>query len=441
MAVNMTQLDPVRGSSTTSLLFPSTPLLSESDWYQREVSCLPRLTEEEEAVLLHDIHLAHQGGLSLHQAKAAKQRLIEGYLPRVVTLARQYDRHYRVVTFDDLVQEGGLALIQAIDKCATMPITKSLSAFVGTVVRSAFARAIATDAPIHMPNSTWHYIHQTGRAHEFAWMQTMRLDVARNADGETFADTLVAPSSAPTVDEQDQTEDEQRHRLARSLASLTKRQRQVLTLRYGLDPADARAQGTAETARLLGISPGSVYAAEQRTLVILRQMYQAERATASAPPAPPTDGCAQATPPPFASKDRLVSPRTQQYHQRQHQEQQARLDAAYHRLQEQGQPITSETLSAAAHADHRAACVFVKLHSKQSAKRARIRSTLPQQRLEEACAQMVEEGVCLSISGLKAAAHIGAPAARAFLWSRGAPPQKGGLRKRSHTLSNEMPQS
>ena len=168
-----------------------------------DIERLPRLTAEEEARLLHDLHLASQ-------AHAAKQRLIEGYLPRVVTLARQYDRQYRVVTFDDLVQEGSLALMGAIDKCATMPITKSLSAYVGTVVRSAFARAIATDAPIHMPNSTWHYIHNTGRAHEYAWMQTMRLDAARNADGETFAETLPAPALVLPAHEpeEEQTQDD-----------------------------------------------------------------------------------------------------------------------------------------------------------------------------------------------------------------------------------------
>ena len=399
-------------------------------YYYADFERLPRLTAEEEAQLLHDLYLAHQ-------AHTAKQRLIEGYLPRVVTLARQYDRQYRVVTFDDLVQEGSLALIGAIDKCATMPITKSLSAYIGTVVRSAFARAIACDAPIHMPNSTWHYIHNTGRAHEFAWMQTMLLDVARNADGETFADTLVAPPVS-LVDEQDQTEGEQRHRLVRFLASLTERQRQVLTLRYGLDSADAHAHGTAETARLLGIAPGSVYHAEKRALANLRELYRAEQAAASAPPTPPTDEREQGTPPPVARKSRPVSPRMQQYHQCQHQEQQARLEAAYQRLQEQGQPITSEKLSAAAHVDHRAACVFVKMYSPQSAERARIRSTPVQQRLEEGYAQMVARGECLSISGLKAAAHVGAPAVRTFLRSRGVPLQHGGPpRKGSPATSNE----
>jgi RNA polymerase sigma factor (sigma-70 family) len=340
--------------------------LSESNWYQREVGSLPGLREGEEAALLHDIRLAHQGGHAPPQARAAKERLIEGYLPRVVTLARHYDRQYRVVTFDDLVQEGSLALIGAIDKCATMPITKSLSAYVGTVVRSAFARAIAGDAPIHMPNSTWHYVHQTGRAHVCAWMQTLRLDVPRNAEGETFADILPAPSAASSADEQSQAQEEQRSQLIRLLAALTERQRGVLTLRYGLDPTDARAHGIAETARLLGIAKGSVYAAERRAIGILRRWCQAERAAASAAPDPLTDARAPATLPAVAPKDARVSARLQQYHQRRHQEQQARLEAAYQRLQAQGHPITAKAVSAAAHADRRAASVFVRLHCPQS---------------------------------------------------------------------------
>lgn len=111
------------------------------------------------------------------------------------------------------------------------------------------------------------------------------------------------------------------------------------------------------------------------------------------------------------------------------------MEAAYHRLQAQGQPITSEMLSAAAHADNRADGVFVRLHSKESEQRAQIRFTPQQQRLEEAYARMVGRGECLSISGLKAAAHIGTAPAWQFLRSRGVPLQKGGPRKnQSHAV-------
>src|SRR5713226_1581067 len=248
-------------------------------YYYADIERLPRLTAEEEAQLLHDLHLAAH-------APAAKARLIEGYLPRVLTLAKQYDRQYRVITFDDLVQEGSLALMGAIDKCAVMPITKSLSCYVGTVVRSAFARAIATDAPIHMPNSTWHYIHNTGRAQDYAWMQTMRLDAVRNADGETFAETLPAPALILPTGEQEQEQlqrDEQRRQLVPLLALLSERRRQVLTLRYGLDPADARAHSREETARLLGLSRGAVYDAEQRAIATLRHASETMAAVGSLP--------------------------------------------------------------------------------------------------------------------------------------------------------------
>ena len=393
---------------------------------------LPRLTAEEEAQLLHDLGLASQ-------TPAAKQRLIEGYLPRVLTLARQYDRQNRVITFDDLVQEGSLALIGAIDKCATMPIAKSLSAYVGTVVRSAFARAIATDAPIHMPNSTWHYIHNTGRAHEYAWMQTMRLDVARNADGETFAEALPAPALVlPAREpEEEQLQNEQRRQLVRLLAVLSERQRQVLTLRYGLDPADARTHSREETACLLGLSPGSVYDAEQRAIATLRQASRAEWA-ASTPTGPLTEELAEASPPAGPLQKRPISPRRRQYNQRQHAEQQARLWAAFRSMQEQGLPITSETLKNTAHVYHRAACVFVKQHCPQSAERTRLRAIPLQQRLEESYAQMVARGECLSITCLKAAAHTGAPAAREFLRSRGVSPQLGGPPRKASPVASQL---
>ena len=46
----------------------------------------------------------------------------------------------------------------------------------------------------------------------------------------------------------------------------------------------------------------------------------------------------------------------------------------------------------------------------------------------------------LSITGLKAAAHIGAPQARAFLRNHGVPPQLGGPpRKASPVASQETP--
>jgi RNA polymerase sigma factor (sigma-70 family) len=271
----------------------------------------------------------------------------------------------------------------------------------------------------------------------------IRLDAARNAERDTFAETLPAPALHLPVHqtEEEQTQhDERRRQLVRLLALLSERRRRVLTLRYGLDPADARSHSREETARLLGLSPGAVYDAEQRAIATLRQVYRAEQAMATpgSPLSPGED--APATPSSGARPRKPISPRRQQYHQRQHAEQQARLWTAFHAMQEQGLPITSETLKNTAHVDHRAACVFVKEHCPQSAERARIRAIPPQQRLEEAFAQLVASGETLSITGLKAAAHTDAPAARAFLRSRGVPRQLGGPpRKASPVASQQIP--
>jgi len=391
---------------------------------------LPRLIAEEEAQLLADLRLASR-------APAAKARLIEGYLPRVLTLARQYDRRYRVITFDDLVQEGSLALIKAIDKCATMPITKSLSRYIGTVVRSAFARAIGTDAPIHMPNSTWHYIHNSGRAQEYAWMQTMRLDVTPVDREETWTQWLRAPAlvlPAPQLEEGQR--DERCHQLMGLLDRLTARQRQILRLRYGLDPTDARSHSREETGRLLGISPGSVYTMEQYALATLRHLYETLAATGCLSSSDPS---ATATPSTVAHSRKPLTDAQQQYHQRRHAEQQAKLEAAFHTMQEQGLPITGQTLKQAAQVNYRAACAFAQQHIPQSADRAHLRALSLQQRLEEAFAGMVARGESLSITALKAAAHTDAPAARAFLRSRGILRLWGGPPRKANRATSDKP--
>ena len=398
----------------TSMTNSSTP---EPASPYAEIERLPRLTAEEEARLLADLHFASR-------APAAKQRLIEGYLPRVLTLAKQYDRCYRVITYDDLVQEGSLALMRAIDKCATMPITKSLSAFVGTVVRSALARALATDAAIAMPNSTWYVLRASGRDRDYPRRDALRLD-ARPADrDETWAEWLAAPALVLPVPDADQEQSEQCRQVLTFLDWLTPRQRQVLTLRYGLDPADARCHCREETARLLGLAPSTVRNTEVAALAALRQAFQAA-ASAGVPLAPVEQE--PAAPPVESRPRRVLSPAQREYNQRRGAERQARLETTFRAMQEQGLHITSETLSAAAHVDHKAACAFVKAHLPQSVERARLRAIPVEQRLAEAFAGMVERGETLSNTRLSAAAHTDVPTARAFLRREGVPPQQGDL--------------
>jgi hypothetical protein len=193
-------------------------------------------------------------------------------------------------------------------------------------------------------------------------------------------------------------------------------------MRYGLDPADGRFHSREETARLLGLAPSTVRNTEQSALAALRQAFQ--MATAVCPPAPMHD--TPVAPPGEKRPRRVLSPDQREYNQRRGIERQARLEATFRTMQEQGLHITSETLIAAAHVDHKAACAFVKAHLPQSAERARIRAIPVEQRLEEAFAQLVEQGETLSNTRLSAATPTSVPVAREFLRRQGVPPQQGG---------------
>ena len=73
--------------------------------YLREIGYTPLLTAKEE---IHYSHLAQAGG------KAARKKMIESNLKLVIQIAKQY-RH-RGLKFLDLIEEGNMGLIRAIEK-------------------------------------------------------------------------------------------------------------------------------------------------------------------------------------------------------------------------------------------------------------------------------------------------------------------------------------
>ncbi|MBQ8944650.1 MAG: RNA polymerase sigma factor RpoD, partial [Clostridia bacterium] len=76
--------------------------------YLKEIGRVPLLTPEEE------IDIAMTIGLDEEGAERAKQRLTEANLRLVVSIAKRYVG--RGMQFLDLIQEGNLGLIKAVDK-------------------------------------------------------------------------------------------------------------------------------------------------------------------------------------------------------------------------------------------------------------------------------------------------------------------------------------
>ena len=117
--------------------------------YLKEIGRVPLLTPEEEIDIAMTIGL-HE--LDEESAERAKQRLTEANLRLVVSIAKRYVG--RGMQFLDLIQEGNLGLIKAVDK---FDYTKGFkfSTYATWWIRQAITRAIADQArtiriPVHM---------------------------------------------------------------------------------------------------------------------------------------------------------------------------------------------------------------------------------------------------------------------------------------------------
>ena len=115
--------------------------------YLKEIGRVPLLTAEEEILLAEQIYCADEDKSSF-----ARQRLAEANLRLVVSIAKRYVG--RGMNFLDLIQEGNMGLIKAVEK---FDHTKGFkfSTYATWWIRQAITRAIADQArtiriPVHM---------------------------------------------------------------------------------------------------------------------------------------------------------------------------------------------------------------------------------------------------------------------------------------------------
>ena len=105
--------------------------------YLKEIGKVPLLTAEEE------IELSKQMELGGEEGKRAQQRLAEANLRLVVSIAKRYVG--RGMLFLDLIQEGNLGLIKAVEKYDYRKGFK-FSTYATWWIRQAITRAIADQA-------------------------------------------------------------------------------------------------------------------------------------------------------------------------------------------------------------------------------------------------------------------------------------------------------
>ena len=199
--------------------------------YLKEIGRVPLLTPEEEIELAIRISEGDE---------EAKKKLAESNLRLVVSIAKRYVG--RGMQFLDLIQEGNLGLIKAVDK---FDYTKGFkfSTYATWWIRQAITRAIADQArtiriPVHMVE-TINKVKKTNSQllHKNGEPVSLETPIGEEEDshlGDFIPDDeALAPADAAS-------QMLLREQLAEVLKTLTPREERVLSLRFGLEDGHPR---------------------------------------------------------------------------------------------------------------------------------------------------------------------------------------------------------
>ncbi len=254
--------------------------------YLKEIGKVPLLTAEEEIELAKRMELGDE---------EAKKRLAEANLRLVVSIAKRYVG--RGMLFLDLIQEGNLGLIKAVEKFDYRKGYK-FSTYATWWIRQAITRAIADQArtiriPVHMVETinklirvSRQLLQELGREptpEEIAEEMNMPVDRVRE---------ILKISQEPVSLETPIGEEEDSHlgdfiqddnvpvpadaaaftllkeQLVEVLSTLTDREQKVLRLRFGLD--DGRARTLEEVGKEFNVTRERIRQIEAKALRKLR---------------------------------------------------------------------------------------------------------------------------------------------------------------------------
>src|SRR5215471_10359829 len=254
--------------------------------YVRQIGGGPLLTREEERELARRKDEGDEG---------AKRRLIESNLRLVMAITRNYTK--ASVPLLDLIQEGNLGLIRAVEKF-DYRLGFKLSTYATWWIRQAITRALADQGrtirlPVHVADQVRRLLRARRQlaqklnreptlpelAHETQQSEERvreLLELVENpvsletpvGDGESLYGDLIedVPSLAP---HEQTAEHARRQELAGAPEQLNPRMRRVLSLRFGLDGESP--QTLEEVGNQLGITRERVRQLETRALRELRQ--------------------------------------------------------------------------------------------------------------------------------------------------------------------------
>jgi RNA polymerase primary sigma factor len=286
--------------------------------YLREIGRVPLLTAEDEVELAKTIEAGlfaeeKLGGgfpmlgamhsdlvLLVGEGVRAKQRLIEANLRLVVSIAKRYIG--RGLVFLDLIQEGNLGLIRAVEKFDYTRGYK-FSTYATWWIRQAITRAIADQArtirvPVHMVETINKLARVQRQLHQELGREATTDEIAaelglepeRVAEIQRIAQepvSLQSPIGEEESDLGDFIEDADavvpieaaafimlQDQLERVLDELAEREQRIIQLRFGL--TDGHPRTLEEVGREFGVTRERIRQIESKTLAKLRHPSRAQ---------------------------------------------------------------------------------------------------------------------------------------------------------------------
>jgi len=269
------------------------PLTDPVRMYLREIGKVPLLTPDEEIVLAKGVE-AGDG--------ESKQKIVDANLRLVVSIAKKYIG--RGMLFLDLIQEGNLGLIRAVEKFDYRKGFK-FSTYATWWIRQAITRAIADQArtirvPVHMVETinkmvriSRQLVQRLGReptdeeiALEMEIEEGKVEDIRRIAQLPVSLETPIGEEEdsqlGDFIEDRDMPSPEEsaaghllREQIEEMLEALSERERDVLYFRFGLE--DGRSYTLEEVGKRFGVTRERIRQIEAKALRKLRHPSRSKK--------------------------------------------------------------------------------------------------------------------------------------------------------------------